>query len=112
MKDALCTMKDRSSTRGYSAEAIMEVEARIVQWAQADFPGLPVYCFSGVPVLKHKGQKNASTRVRDQYNEYLKFFCESRENCFYVPIHEAPFFYENPEDIGDYDKIREDMKRW
>jgi hypothetical protein len=44
-----------------------------------------------------------------QYNEYLKFFCESRENCFYVPIHEAPFFYENPEDIGDYDKIREDI---
>ena len=59
--------------------------------------------------MKHKGQKNAATRIRAAYNEYLKFFCESRENCFYVPLHEAPFFYENPEDIGDYDKIREDI---
>ena len=94
---------------GYSAEDIMEIEARIIQWAQADFPGIPVYCFSGVPVLKHKGQKNAATRIRKAYNEYLEDFCARTENCIYVPIHEAPFFYENPEDIGDYDKVREDI---
>jgi lysophospholipase L1-like esterase len=94
---------------GYSAEDIMEIVARIVQWAQADFPDIRVYCFSDEPTLKHKGDKSRYTRVRSQYNEYLETFCKSRENCIYVPIHEAPFFYENPEDIGDYDKIREDI---
>ena len=94
---------------GYSAKDIMEIEARIIQWAKADFPGIPVYCFSGVPVLKHKGEKNVATRIRKEYNEYLEDFCRRTENCIYVPIEKAPFFYENPEDIGDYDKIREDI---
>ena len=95
---------------GYSAEDIMEIVARIVQWAQADFPDIRVYCFSDEPTLKHKGMKKSRyTRIRDSYNDYLKKFCESGENCIYVPIHEAPFFYENPEDAGDYDKVREDI---
>ena len=94
---------------GYNAKDIMEIQARIIQWAQADFPGIPVYCFNGDPTLKHKGQKNAATRIRDEYNQYLEFFCSKTPNCIYVPLEKAPFFFENEEDIGDYDKIREDI---
>ena len=94
---------------GYNAKEIMEIVARLVNWAQADFPGIRIYCFGDEPTLKHKGQKNIATRVRKEYNEYLEFFCSQTENCIYVPMNEAPFFYENPEDIGDYDKIREDI---
>jgi len=94
---------------GYGAKDIMEVEARIIQWAQADFPGIPIYCFNCVPVLKHKGQKNNFTRVRKEYNEYLEDFCARTENCIYVPLEKQAFFFENPEDIGDYEKVREDI---
>ena len=94
---------------GYSAKEVMEVVARIIQWAQADFPGIRVYCFSCFPVLKNKGIVGARVRLRKEYNQYLKDFCAITENCVYVPFDHAAFFYEKPEDIGDYDKVREDI---
>ena len=94
---------------GYSVTDVMEIQARIIQWAQADFPGIPIYCFNGKPMLKHKGQKNVSTRARNEYNEFLEAFCARTENCIYVPLEKQAFFFENPEDIGDYDKIRQDI---
>lgn len=94
---------------GYGVKDIMEIQARIIQWAQADFPGIRIYCFNGTPTLKNKGQKNTATRARKEYNEYLEIFCNRTENCIYVPLEKQAFYFENPEDIGDYDKIREDI---
>ena len=98
-----------SNDFGYGVKDIMEIQARIVQWAQADFPGIPVYCFNAGPTLKNKGQKNVSTRARKEYNEYLEIFCNRTENRIYVPMEKQAFFYEKEEDIGNYDKIREDI---
>ena len=94
---------------GYGAKEIMEVQARIIQWAHADFPGIPIYCLSGHPTLNFKGVVNAATRIRDEYNQYLEDFCARTENCIFVPMGKAAFFYEKPEDIGDYHKVREDI---
>jgi len=94
---------------GYGVKDIMEIQARIIQWAQADFPGIRVYCFNSMPTLKNKGQKNVSTRARKEYNEYLEIFCNRTENCIYVPLEKQAFLYEKEEDIGDYDKVREDI---
>ncbi|MBR2634852.1 MAG: hypothetical protein IKD31_04670 [Clostridia bacterium] len=94
---------------GYSAKEVMEVLARVVQWAQADFPGLPVYCFGAVPTLKSKGEKNRYTRSRAEFNEILEDFCAKTENCHFVSLVDQPFFFENPEDAGNYDLIREDI---
>ena len=94
---------------GYGVKDIMEIQARIIQWAQADFPGIRVYCLNVYPTLKSKGVKNSATRARKEYNEYLEIFCNRTENCIYVPMEKQAFFYEKEEDIGDYDKIREDI---
>lgn len=94
---------------GYSAKEIMEIEARIIDWAQADFPGIKIYCFNMIPTVKSKGQENIATRVRDEYNEILEDYCNRKENVTYVSLIDQPFFFENPEDVGDYDKIREDI---
>ena len=94
---------------GYGVKDIMEILARIIQWAQADFPGIPVYCFNATPSLKNKGLKNAATRARKEYNEYLEIFCNRTENCIYVPMEKQAFYYNDPADIGDYDKVREDI---
>lgn len=94
---------------GYSAKDIMEIEARIIDWAQADFPGIKIYCFSSNPSIKNKGEKNVFTRARDEYNQLLEDYCARKENVTYVSLIDQPFYFENPEDIGDYDKIREDI---
>lgn len=94
---------------GYSAKDIMEIQARIINWAQADFPGIRIYCFNGKPSLKYKGEENVATRIRTEYNEYLEDFCARTENCIYVPLEKQAFWFANEEDIGDYDKIREDI---
>ena len=94
---------------GYNAKDIMEIQARIINWAQADFPGIRIYCFSAYPTLKSKNVCNVTTRIRGEYNQYLEDFCARTENCIYVPMEKQAFFYENEEDIGDYDKVREDI---
>ena len=94
---------------GYSAKDIMEIEARIIDWAQADFPGIKIYCFSSNPSVKHKGEKSVFTRVRDEYNQILEDYCRRKENCTYVSLIDQPFYFEDPADVGNYDKIREDI---
>ena len=94
---------------GYSAKDIMEIEARVIDWAQADFPGIKIYCFSRDPSVSGKGVKNASTRIRDEYNELLRDYCAKKENVTYVSLIDQPFYFENPEDVGSYDKVREDI---
>ena len=94
---------------GYTAKEVMEIEARIIDWAQADFPGIKIYCFSTDPNVKHKGEKTRGTRFRDEYDELLEDYCRRRENCTYVSLVNQPFYFENPEDVGDYDKVRDDI---
>ena len=94
---------------GYSAKDIMETLARVIQWAQADFPGIRIYCFNAIPTLKNKGERNAFTRIYKEYNEYLEDFCARSENCIYVPLEKQAFYFDDAENIGDYDKIREDI---
>lgn len=94
---------------GYSPKEVMEIEARIIDWAQADFPDIKIYCFSGTPTIKHKGEKNIFTIYRDEYDQLLKDFCNQRDNCRFVSLVEQPFYFENSEDIGDHDKVREDI---
>ena len=94
---------------GYSAKEVMEIEARIIDWAKADFPDIKIYCFGGVPIPKHKGEKNVATRSRAEYNELLEDYCRRKNNCTYVSLVDVPFFFENPEDVGDYDKVRDDI---
>ncbi len=93
----------------YSAKEVMEILARIVHWAQADFPGIRIYCFSAGASIKHKGQVNVYTRKAREFNTYLEMFCANTENCVYVPLNQQAFLYEDPADIGDSDKIREDI---
>jgi len=92
----------------YEAEQVVDILARVAQYAKAEFPGIPVFCFSYWPMLKQKGMKTASTERRDRYNVLLKQFCEEND-CQYVSLIDQPWLFENAEDVGDYDKIREDI---
>ena len=103
------TTGSNDAALGYTPKEVLEILARVVQWAQADFPGIPIYCLSDEPTLKHKGEKSHATRFREEYNAFLEDFCARTENCAFVPMAMQPFYFEDPADIGDYDKVREDI---
>jgi len=92
----------------YEAEQVVEIQARVIQYAEAEFPEMLIVVLSYPPVLKHKGVKTVNTGRRDRYNVLLKQFCEEND-CRYVSLVDQPMYFENSEDIGDYDKIREDI---
>lgn len=94
---------------GYSAQDIMQILARVINWAQADFPGIPVFVIGNGPSLARMGQVNVYTRLRDEYNDLLREFCRNTENCTYLDLGNQPFQYNDPEDIGNFDKVRDDI---
>ena len=94
---------------GYSANEIMEIEARVIDWAQADFPGIKIYCLGPGPSIKYKGPDTVATRVRAEYDQILEDYCARKENVEYVSLVKQPFFYESPEAIGDRDRVRDDL---
>ena len=95
----------------YSPRDIMELQARIIQWAQADFPGIPIYCFNRNPAPSWKREIATSRAkcLRLEHNAFLEDFCARTENCHYVAQQNMPMFFENPEDVGDYNKVRDDI---
>ena len=94
---------------GYSAHDIMDILARIISWAQADFPGIPIYVIGNGASWAHKGKVHVFTRIRKEYTELLEDYCRRTPNCTFLNLGAQPFYYNNPEDIGDFDKIREDI---
>ena len=87
----------------------MEITARVIDYAQADFPGLPVYLCTNFPGLKHKGTVSYFTRSRLAYDDLVEYYCSRKENVTCLRMIDMPFLFEDPADIGDYDKIREDI---
>ena len=94
---------------GYSAKDIMEILARVIDWAQADFPGIPIFCIGNGPALSRVGQVNVYTRIRKEYDSLLRMYCDQKEGVTYVNLGDQPFYYNDPEDIGDFDKVRDDI---
>ena len=90
---------------GYSAAEVMNIEATLIDWFQADFPGAPVYCLNRTPTLKRKGTVDYYTRISTEYNRLLEGYCAEKEGVTYVPLQNAPCYFEKLEDIGDYDKV-------
>jgi lysophospholipase L1-like esterase len=94
---------------GCSVTEIMEAAARVVDYAQAEFPGLPVFFFTSTPTIKHKDQVNIITHLRAEFDEAVEAYCATKENCTAVRLIDQPFYFEKPEDAGNYDLIREDL---
>lgn len=99
---------------GYFPKDVMDIQARLIDWFKADFPGAPVYCMNYLPNCKDNLQK-IYLNARAQYNELLEDYCK-KNDCTYIAMEKIPFLYSkagdsdayqlNPEDIGDYSKIK------
>lgn len=95
--------------QGYSPAEVVEILARVVDYFQADFPGAPVYMFGYYPSLRNKGTEEPIRFLRVEHDRLTEDFCRTRENCHFVKLVDAPFFFENAADVGNYDAVREDI---
>lgn len=93
---------------GYSPVEIVYLIAQFCNRAKADFPDVKLYLCDAMP--HKKSAKNITWQCfAKQYNSLLKEYCEKNENCFLISQSRWPGFYEDPADIGDYSKVRQDI---
>ena len=93
---------------GYSPVEIVYLIAQFCNRAKADFPDVKLYLCDAMP--HKKLMKNTTWQcLAKQYNSLLKEYCEKNENCFLISQSQWPGFYEDPADIGDYSKVRQDI---
>ena len=93
---------------GYSPMEIMYLTAQFCNRARADFPGGKLHLCDAMPHKKFMDNP-VWKKCANQYNQLLHNYCELNEDCTYVAQSNWPGFYENPEDAGDYSKIRTDI---
>ena len=89
---------------GYSADEVIDIQARLIQYARAEFPEIPIYCFSLIPTQGQKVATGAAAERRDRYDALLKELCEET-GCIFVSLVDLPLWFENPEDAGAYERV-------
>lgn len=93
---------------GYSPMEIMYLISLFCNRARSDFPSVKLYICDAMPHKKYISNGLWQTYAK-QYNELVRNYCELHEDCTCVGQSTWPGFYENPEDAGDYSKIRTDI---
>ena len=93
----------------YSPEDIIFLQSRLIEYARCDMPGIQFYLCDVRPLQKTMDDKGVYYYHAIQYNELLKDYCAKHDDCTYVCHTESPLFYNNPADVGNYDKIRTDI---
>ena len=93
---------------GYSPMEIVNLYARLCAYARHDMPGIKLYLCNIRPLITYT-ENPVSIELVKEYNSLLKAYCERHDDCIYVDHTKSPLFYDSPEDMGGYEKIREDV---
>ena len=93
---------------GYSPTEIVYLLGRMCAWAREDFPGIKLYICDATPGKRYMFNEPWQEKAKE-YNRLAREYCDQYEDCTYISQVDWPGFYENPEDAGDYDKIRTDI---
>lgn len=94
---------------GYTPAEIVFLQSRIFEWARRDFPGIKLYACDAKPLMLNKDLKLAWYHHQLEYNERIAAYCAKHEDVKLVKFSQAPEFFESPEDVGDYTKVRTDI---
>lgn len=97
---------------GYSPEEILALQSRIFEYARRDIPGIRIYTCDVRPMLGSTGTVGAWRAWINrcmEYNELLEDYCAKHDDCTLVRHIESPLFFHDPQDIGDYEKVRQDI---
>jgi lysophospholipase L1-like esterase len=99
---------------GYSPEETMANISKICQWARVDFPGIRLFLMEAPPSPKGKDTTrkdlwNNGKNERDKFNEMIRIYADTHEDTKLVSLWDKPEFFETPEDVGNFRKVREDI---
>ena len=89
---------------GYTADEVVNIQARVIQYARAEFPEIPIYCFSLVPTQGQKVATGKAAERRDRYDSLLRELCDEM-NCTFVSLVDLPLWFEKEEDAGAYERV-------
>ena len=94
--------------QGYSVGEMMSLLARLCDYARHDMPGIKIYLCNIRPLIIYT-ENPVSIELAEEYNSMLKAYCDRHDDCIYVDHTKSPLFYDSPEDMGGYEKIRTDL---
>ena len=99
---------------GYDVEDIMRNVGKLCAWARTDFPGIRIFLCECLPNPKGKEVTrrdiwNTSKQRRERYHRLLRAYADLHEDTTVVEFWNRPEFFETPEDVGDFRKVREDI---
>ena len=96
---------------GYSPEQVLFLQARLMEYARKDIPGIRFYLCDARPFAIHLGTPEWTSweSYYTQYNRLLAQYCKEHEDCTLVCHGDSPLFFENSACTGDYQKIRTDI---
>ena len=99
---------------GYDVEDIMRNIGKICAWARTDFPGIKIFLTESHPNPKNKGatvrdEWNISKQRRERFHRLLKAYASLHEDTTVIELWNRPEFFETPEDVGNFQKVREDI---
>lgn len=92
---------------GYSPNEILTNLAKLFEYARTDFPGIRLYACDGRPTLKFNSE--AQLRMQSEFHQLLKEYCNRHEDTTYICHIDSPLWFDDPENIGDYHKVRKDI---
>ena len=97
---------------GYDVEDIMRNIGKICAWARTDFPGIKIFLMEDHPRPSGKGatirdEWNSGKQRRERYHRLLRAYASMHEDTQVVELWNKPEFFETPEDVGNFHKVRD-----
>ena len=96
------------NTFDYSATEMISLLTRLCAYARKDMPGIKLYLCNARPMIYYIENAKALEKAKE-YNKLLEEYCNMYDDCTFVDHTKCPLFYDSPEDMGGYEKIRTDI---
>ena len=99
---------------GYGPEDVMTNISKILHWARTDFPGIKLFLVEDHPrpnTKNYTGKElwNSNRIKRERFLEMIHTYAATHEDTEVIRLWNQPEFFETPEDVGNYKKVREDI---
>lgn len=93
----------------YTPEETMGLLARLFEWCRTDFPDMKLYVCDVRPLLLDIERKDTWYYHQLEFNELLAQYCAKHGDVTLISHIQNPLFFNDAEDVGDYQKVRTDI---
>ena len=99
---------------GYGPNEVINVLARLLEWARTDFPGIKLFIVEPHPCPRGKDETikdewNSGKRTRETFIEMIHLYAQTHEDTEIIELWNQPELFETPEDVGNFRKVRDDI---